>query len=200
MKAVRERNEVERLARSRLGDSKQLSGPELLLAGGVSTAEERATAAFVLGLIGAIFHLIGGLAFIFIGTLFAGFGLGGLIPPDAPPGSQGLLAGIGFALIAVAVIFIILAFLGAFWMYSGDKRRTTYGGILTLIIAIIAFPTLWGLFIGSLLGFIGAILGLVWSPTPAMPAPAPAAAAPPVAPAPMQQTAPAPEPEESSDE
>ncbi len=148
----------------------------------------------MLGLIGAIFHLIGGLAFIFIGTIFAGFGFAGLIP-DAP-----LLAGIGFALIAVAVIFILLAFLGAFWMYSGDKTRTTYGGILTLIVAIIAFPTLWGLFIGSLLGFIGAILGLVWSPTPAMPAPAPAAAAPPVAPAPMQQTAPAPEPEESSDE
>jgi len=185
--------------RSRFDDSKQLSSPELLLVGGVSTAEERATAAFVLGLIGAIFHLIGGLAFIFIGTLFAGFGFAGLIP-DAPPGSQGLLAGIGFALIAVAVIFIILAFLGAVWMYSGDKRKTTYGGILTLIIAIIAFPTLWGLFIGSLLGFIGAILGLVWSPTPAMPAPAPSAAAPPVAPAPMQQAAPAPEPEESSDE
>ena len=186
---------------SLLADSKQLSGPELLRARGVSTAEERATAAFVLGLIGAIFHLIGGLAFIFIGTLFAGFGLGGLIP-DAPPGSEGALVGLGFALIAVALIFIILAFLGAFWMYSGDKRRTMYGGVLTLIIAIIAFPTLWGLFIGSLLGFIGAILGLVWSPTPVMPAPAPApaVAAPPAAPAPMQQTEPAPEPDESSDE
>ncbi len=200
MKAVRYRNEEGRLAGSRLGDSKHLSYYELLLAGGVSTAEERATAAFVLGLIGAIFHLIGGLAFIFIGTLLAGFGFGGQIPPGAPPGSAEALAGIGFGLIAVAVIFIILAFLGAFWMYSGDKRRTTYGGVLTLIVAIIAFPTLWGLFIGSLLGFIGAILGLVWNPTPAMPAPAPVAAAPPVAPAPMQQTAPAPEPEESSDE
>ena len=153
----------------------------------------------MLGLIGAIFHLIGGLAFIFVGTLFAGFGLGGF-PPDTPLVIPGGFAGIGFALIAAAVIFIILAFLGAFWMYSGDKTRTTYGGVLTLIVAIIALPTLWGLFIGSLLGFIGAILGLVWSPTPAMPAPAPAAAAPPVAPAPMQQTAPPPEPEESSDE
>ncbi|MFQ5919982.1 MAG: hypothetical protein ACE5I4_08085 [Thermoplasmata archaeon] len=149
----------------------------------------------MLGLVGAIFHLIGGVAFIFLGALLAGFGLGGLIP-GAPTGSEGLLAGLGIAFVALAVIFIVLAFLGAFWMYSGDKRKTTYGGILTLIIAIIAFPTFWGFFIGSLLGFIGAILGLVWNPMPAMPAPAPAAAAaPPAAPAPAPEPMPEPEPE-----
>ncbi len=107
----------------------------------------------MLGLIGAIFHIIGGLFFIFFGAFLAAFGLGGLVP-GAPLGSVEVLAGIGLIFIALPVIFIVLAFLGAFWMNSWDKRRTTYGGILTLIIAIIAFPTLWGLFIGSLLGFI----------------------------------------------
>lgn len=158
-------------------------------------AVEKATGAFVLGLVGAIFHLIGGLAFIFLGTLMAGIGFAGI--PGAPSGTTEMLAGVGLVFIALPVIFIVLAFLGAFWMYSGDKRKTTYGGILTLIIAIIAFPTIWGIFIGSLLGFIGGILGLVWSPTPAMPAPAPAAMPPPAAPAPEPTM---PEPEESSTE
>lgn len=145
----------------------------------------------MLGLIAAIFHLIGGLFFIFFGTIFAFVGLGGVIP-DAPPGSQQFLAGFGLVLVALAVVFIVLAFLGAVWMYSGDKSKTTWGGVLTLVIAIIALPTLWGVFIGSLLGFIGGILALVWTPTTAMPAPVPAAMPPPAAPAP----APEPEPEE----
>ncbi|MEE9592569.1 MAG: hypothetical protein V3W28_03195 [Thermoplasmata archaeon] len=129
--------------------------------------------------------------------MFAFLGFGGVIP-EVPPGQviPAGLAGIGLVLVAAAVIFIVLAFLGAFWMYSGQKSKTTWGAVLTLVIAIIALPTLWGVFIGSLLGFIGAILGLVWTPTPAMPAPAPAAMPPPVAPAP----APAPEPEEPAAE
>ncbi|MCJ2531337.1 MAG: hypothetical protein LN413_03325 [Candidatus Thermoplasmatota archaeon] len=156
---------------------------------------EKATGAFVLGLVGAIFHLIGGLVFIFVGTLFLGFA--GI--PGTGAGTPEMFAGIGLVLIALPVIFIVLAFLGAFWMYSGDKRRTTYGGVLTLIISIVAFATLWGLFLGSLLGFIGAILALVWNPTPAMPAPALAATPPPAMPAPAPAAtpppaAPAPEP------
>jgi hypothetical protein len=38
-----------------------------------------------------------------------------------------------------------------------------------LIISIVAFPTMWGFMIGSLLMFISSILGLTWTP-PAQPA------------------------------
>ncbi len=101
-----------------------------------------------------------------------GFGFMGFMP-GMTPFTPEALAGLGLLFIALAVIFIVLAFLGAFWLYSGDKTKTMYGGIVTLVIAIIAFPTIWGLVVGSILGFVGGILGLVWSPTPAMPAPTP---------------------------
>ena len=70
-----------------------------------------------------------------------------------------------YGLSGLAVIFIVLAFLGAFWLYSGDKTKTMYGGVVTLIIAIVALPTIWGLYLGSILGFVGGILGVLWSPT-----------------------------------
>lgn len=129
--------------------------------------EDRPTAAFVLALIGAIFHLIGGALVVFIAVGMTAVGLFGFLPMVA----GGLLIG------GVAILFIVLAFLGAFWMNSTDKGSVTRGGIVTLVIAIIALPTLWGFFIGSLLGFIGAILGLVWNP--GLPSPAPMAQTPP---------------------
>ncbi len=108
----------------------------------------------MLALIGAIFHTIGGIIFIagtIVGLGVAGFAYGTTL--------------LFYGLSGLAVIFIVLAFLGAFWLYSGDKMKTMYGGVVTLIIAIVALPTIWGLYLGSILGFIGGFWGLVWSPT-----------------------------------
>ncbi len=118
--------------------------------------EDRPTAAFVLALLGAIFHLIAGGFVLLLATVTTVVGFT-IFPP---------LAAGGLLVTLVVGIFIILAFLGAIWMYSGDRRRVSQGAVLTLLISILALPTLWGFIIGSLLGFIGAILGLVWQPTP----------------------------------
>ncbi len=136
--------------------------------------EDRPTAAFVLALIGAIFHTIGGIVMATAGAFIAFL----------------VFPGLGLLLTGLAIVFIVLAFLGVYWLYTGNKTQVTYGGVLTLVIAVIAFPTIWGFFVGSLLGFIGGILGIVWKPMPAPVAPVAQPAAP-VAPAP---TAPAPEP------
>ncbi len=152
-------------------------------------AEERPTAAFVLALIAAIFHIIGGLIVISFGGLFIA-----LFLPE-----------IGIAIIASAIVIMALAIWGAVWLYTTDQKRATYGGVITLVVAIVALPTVWGVIIGSILGLIGGILGIVWKPSMAMPAaPMPAAPAAPPTPAPPapEPEPPAPEPpaEESAEE
>ncbi len=110
--------------------------------------EETPTLAVALALVAAVFQAIGAFT---VALVFA--------PLAAFVGSLGLL-GTGLAL-----LFVLLALLGAYWLSTGQKRLVTYGGILTLLVALLALPTGWGLIIGSLLGFIAGILGLVWRPT-----------------------------------
>ncbi len=142
-------------------------------------AEERPTAAFVLALIATIFHIIGGILMAIGGAFIAVF-----------------LPELGIALIAGVIVIIVLSLLGVIWLYVGDEKKATYGGVTTLVVAIVAFPTFWGLILGSILGLIGGILGIVWKP--AMPMPAPVPQAPPPMPQPPVVEPPAP-PEEPSE-
>lgn len=57
-----------------------------------------------------------------------------------------------------------LSFLAAYWIGSRVEDKVRAGSIIALVIAILAFPTMWGLAIGSLLLFIAGILGLTWQP------------------------------------
>jgi hypothetical protein len=63
-----------------------------------------------------------------------------------------------------AVIVIALGVYGAVLMNSTQVGRVRMGATLVLIASIIAFPTMWGFMIGSLLMFVGSILGLTWVP------------------------------------
>ena len=105
---------------------------------------DKPTAAFVLSLIGGIFLLLGGL----LATVGFSFVFGGL----------GALVGI------VGVIFGLIVILGAVMLYQKPQSHTMWG-VVILILSIIAFPSLWGFGIGSLLAFIGAILALVYKPS-----------------------------------
>ncbi len=109
-------------------------------------AEEKPTAAFVLSLIGGIFIIIGGLYIAAIGALFTF-----------------LIGGIGAVFGVVGIVFGILVLLGAVMMYSKPEQHSMWGAIV-LVFSIIALPAAWGFGIGSLLGFIGGILGLVFKP------------------------------------
>lgn len=75
----------------------------------------------------------------------------------------------GVLWIVSAIIVAGLSFYGAVLMNSTSVRRVRTGATVVLIISIVALPTMWGFMIGSLLMFIGSILGLTWTP-PTQPA------------------------------
>ena len=63
-----------------------------------------------------------------------------------------------------AAIVIALGIYGAMLMNSTQIGRVRMGATLVLVASIIAFPTMWGFMIGSLLMFVGSLLGLTWVP------------------------------------
>lgn len=67
-----------------------------------------------------------------------------------------------FAILAGVVI--VLGLFGVLWMNTTFLSRVRTGSILVLIAAVIAFPTMFGFMIGSLLMLIGSVLGLTWQP------------------------------------
>jgi hypothetical protein len=127
---------------------------------------DKPTAAFVLSLVGAIFILLGGIITLawaaIIGSALSLAGLGDF--------------GVGFAVIGtLGFIWGIIALVGAVMMNSSDKSRVRTGAILVLVFSILSwFGAFGGLFIGFILGLIGAILGLTWNPPTTEKAPPPA--------------------------
>jgi len=69
-----------------------------------------------------------------------------------------------FVWIVTAIIVIGLGAYGVFLMNSTKVSSVRTGAALVLFASVIAFPTMWGFMIGSLLMFAGSILGLVWVP------------------------------------
>jgi hypothetical protein len=118
---------------------------------------KRATAGFIVSLIGGIIDAI--VALIIIGV--AGFisELDETIPGVT---DAGVADAAGFAIATVGAIGLILAILvivGAILIYMPGKE--VIGGILVLVFSIIcAFFTLGGLIIGLILGIVGGALGI----------------------------------------
>ncbi len=109
-----------------------------------------------------------GLALILTATMysaFSGFGAGmfgmmgyygGMMGPYYGTGWYGATwVWLAFALAAVAV-----GVLGVALMNTRDAGRLRGGAVLVLLSAVLAFPTMWGFWIGSTLMFIGAVMGL----------------------------------------
>jgi len=69
---------------------------------------------------------------------------------------------VGFVWIISAFIIVGLGVYGAVAMNSANLARVRMGSTLVLVASIIAFPTMWGFGIGSLLMFVGSLLGLTW--------------------------------------
>ncbi|MEM2941358.1 MAG: hypothetical protein QW304_07420 [Thermoproteota archaeon] len=68
----------------------------------------------------------------------------------------------------------ILMLIGALMINSTSKSRVTMGSILVIIFSIIAVFIGGGFYyIGTILGIIGGILGLIWKPSAAIPPPPP---------------------------
>jgi hypothetical protein len=63
-----------------------------------------------------------------------------------------------------AIIVVVLGIYGAVIINSTKIDRVRMGATLVLIASLIALPTMWGFMIGSLLMFVGSLLGLTWTP------------------------------------
>jgi hypothetical protein len=66
--------------------------------------------------------------------------------------------------IGTMVAVIGLGAYGTLLMNNVDINNVRIGATLVLVASVIAFPTMWGFFVGSLLMFVGSLLGLTWHP------------------------------------
>jgi len=130
--------------------------------------EERPTAAFTLSIVGVAFQFVAGLFLIFVMpaylstyTINNGHMGRGVFGPWMMFGS---MFGLGIFWLILAIPVIAIGLYGALFMNSSDLSRVRTGSTLVLIASILAFPVMWGFIIGSLLMFIGSILGLTWQP------------------------------------
>ncbi len=131
-------------------------------------AEDKPVAAFTLSFVGLALQVIGVLFFAYwmFGAWSTGFWWwrGMMMSPWMMVGYWPI--GFGWLLLATAlsVVVIGLGVAGVLWMKSAELSRVRTGSTLVLVASIIAFPTGFGFIIGSLLMFIGGILGLTWQP------------------------------------
>ncbi|MFQ5761510.1 MAG: hypothetical protein ACE5PO_00610 [Candidatus Bathyarchaeia archaeon] len=141
----------------------------------MATIQDKPVTAFTLSLIGVVLQAIGA-AFAATAAFYAAtFWSGGMMGPGMMGGGMmgpWMMGGpwfwgfgwspffIGFGILALA-----LGMLGVLWLNTSDVSRVKTGATLVLVASIIAFPTMFGFVIGSVLMFIGSILGLTWQPT-----------------------------------
>ncbi len=128
--------------------------------------EDRPVTAFTLSLTGLVLQALGG-AFFFAGMLY-GWGSGNWGPGMMGPWMMWGTSSAGFfwstiSTVLVAVV-IFLSVVGILWMNTPDLDKIRTGSTLVLVASIIAFPTMFGFMLGSLLMFTGSILGLTWQP------------------------------------
>ncbi|MDG7008278.1 MAG: hypothetical protein JRN06_08530 [Nitrososphaerota archaeon] len=129
--------------------------------------EEKPVAAFTLSLVGLVLQGLGA-AFFAYGSLYwrdgstIGYPMMGPWTLFGGPWFGGFFWSPFFALLAAVVI--ALGVLGVIWMNGTNVSKVRTGSVLVLVASIIAFPTMFGFMIGSLLMLIGSILGLVWQP------------------------------------
>lgn len=130
--------------------------------------EEKPVAAFTISLIGLALQTVGAMFFAY--AMLYGWG-SGFWGPGMMMGPWMMMGGPWFggalwsplsSLFAVAVI--ALGVLGVFWMHASESSKVRTGSTLVLVASIIAFPTMFGFMIGSLLMLLGGVLGLTWQP------------------------------------
>ncbi|MGQ9468641.1 MAG: hypothetical protein ACUVTD_02255 [Nitrososphaerales archaeon] len=131
----------------------------------MTTEEERPIAAYTLSIIGVAFQFVAGLFLIF--GMFAFHSTYTISNGHVVPGVMmfGPMLGYwGIFWLILAIPIIAIGVYGAFLINSSNLSRVRTGSTLVLIASILAFPVMWGFIIGSLLMFIGSILGLTWQP------------------------------------
>ncbi len=132
-------------------------------------SEVKPTAAFTLTAVGLGFQAVGGLLMIYFVSYhpfyYGQFGFGTMGPWMMFGGPWAAGYSYWFPFLAIfAAAEVALAVLGVMWMNTIILGKVRTGSVLVLVASIIAFPTMFGFMIGSLLMFVGSILGLTWEP------------------------------------
>ncbi len=127
-------------------------------------------AAFWLSLAGLAIQGVAALMVVTFYSVYPRFGYGMFGMMGGYGGMMGPYFGAGWygwtwVWVAVAAVALILGVLGVIWMSSPESGKVRSGSVLVLVAAVGAFPTMWGFWIGSVLMFVGAILGLATSQT-----------------------------------
>jgi hypothetical protein len=133
----------------------------------------RPVAAFTLSVVGLALQVVAGVFpvyMFYVYSRFGGynygwpFGMGPWMMFGGGPWAFGVSPFWSAFLVIFAAAVIVLGGLGVMWMNTADAGRIRAGSALVLVASVIAFPTMWGFMIGSLLMFVGSILGLTWQP------------------------------------
>lgn len=121
---------------------------------------------FTLALVGVAFEALG-LLMLGFGIIPFGLGMmgnyGGMM--GGYYGGTTAFAAWWIAIWLIAGLLAIgLGIYGLKLVSSSSVQSVRTGSVLFLVSAVIAFPTMWGLLIGSALLFIASIIGLTWQP------------------------------------
>lgn len=127
---------------------------EKVVEGQTKKSEERPMLAFTLALVGLIIQSLIFAFRIFMIPLF--------VIIHRRIGSVIGLPMHSLVWIFVAIILLGLELIGVIMMYSSDVSKVRIGSTIVLVTSLLAYPTLWGFFVGSILSLIGSILGLIW--------------------------------------
>lgn len=137
----------------------------------MSEYQDRPTAAFTLSVIGLALHAIAALYLVYAVIYGSSFTGGGMFTSTTMMGPWMMMSGpwsFGFGGLPFITLFglliIGLGVFGTVWLNTSDPRKIRSGATLVLIASIISFPTMFGFMIGSLLMFIGSLMGLTWQP------------------------------------
>ena len=111
------------------------------------TSEPYPSTAFVLSLIAGIFILLGGILTGLIGAAITFFAFG-----------------VGAVIGVFGIVWGILVIVGASKLRTNPEQHSTWGAIILVFSIISWFGAFGGFAIGFILGLVGGILALVWSP------------------------------------
>jgi hypothetical protein len=145
--------EVKKMVKQ-LGKERQKSG----------SAAEKPVAAFTLALVGLVLQGLGAILVVYMIAFWrSGYWWSGTM---MGPGMMGPWSGFLWPLAAALAAAVIgLGIVGVSWLNSAELNKVRDGSVLVLVASVIALPTMFGLIVGSLLMFVGGILGLTWQPS-----------------------------------
>jgi hypothetical protein len=131
--------------------------------------EDRPTAAFTLSVVGLVLQVLAGVFLLYVISYYSssygffGYGMMGPWMMFGGPWNYGYSYWLP-VFVSVAAVEIALGVLGVLWLNTANLNRIRTGSVFVLVASVIAFPTMFGFMIGSLLMLVGSILGLTWQP------------------------------------